>query len=70
MIKALLAWVLDEKIILSFMALTFAVLGLILIHWNSDKEYIMALFGFSNMLLGALLRGITHQTSPNNETQK
>ena len=61
--KWIMMWVLDEKIILSFMALIFAVLALMLVSWKSDKEFVMTLFGFSNMLIGALLRGITHQVN-------
>jgi len=56
-------WLLDEKIVLCLMAFTFAVMALILVFYDAEKEYIMTLFGLSNMLVGALLRGITHQIS-------
>lgn len=54
----------DEKVVLCLMAFTFAVMAMILIHWGADKDYVMIPFGLSNMLIGALLRGITHVETP------
>ncbi len=58
MMKYLLEWILDERIILIFSALIFALLAMVLIHWNADKEYVMTFTGFSTGLIGALLRGL------------
>jgi len=60
---------LDEKIVVCGMALVFAVIAVLLIHWNAEKEYIMLFGGFVSALLGALLRGITHQPAQSDSTQ-
>jgi hypothetical protein len=60
-----LQYVLDEKIVLGFLSLIFAIMTIILIKWNCEKEYVMLFIGFISMLIGALLRGITHQTPTN-----
>jgi hypothetical protein len=58
----------DEKVILCLMAFTFSVMAMVLIHWNADKDYVSIPWGLANMLIGALLRGITHQSGPNETT--
>jgi len=63
--RSLWEWALDEKVVLSFLALVFGLMMMLLIKWNVDKEYIMQFGGFIGMLLGALLRGITHQVISN-----
>ena len=62
-------WLLDEKIVLCMMAFTFASMAMILVFYKAEKEYVMAFFGLANMLIGALLRGITHQPQQTDSTQ-
>ena len=52
---------LDEKIVICLMVVILASVAVLLIHWNSEKDYVMAFVGFVGTLIGALLRGITHQ---------
>jgi hypothetical protein len=63
--RYLLQYVLDEKIVLGFLSLIFAVFTIILIKWNCEKEYVMLFGSFISMLVGALLRGITHEKPTN-----
>jgi hypothetical protein len=65
MSRTFLEWALDEKVVLSFLAVFFGTLMVLLIKWHADKEYIMAFSGFVGLVLGALMRGITHQISDN-----
>ena len=60
---------LDEKIIFCGMALILSFLAIVLIKWGVEKDYIMQFIGFVGMLLGALLRGITHQPQKTDSTQ-
>ncbi len=62
-------WLLDEKIVLCAMAMSFAGITVMLIHWGSDKEYIQLFGGFISGLVGALLRGITHQNPTTDSNQ-
>jgi hypothetical protein len=57
----------DEKVILPGCAFVFAIMGMIMAFYRLDKEYVMYLFGFSNIALGALLRGLTHTPQSNAE---
>jgi hypothetical protein len=67
--RTVLEWLLDEKIVICLMAQTFAGVTLLLIYWKADKEYVMLFGGFISMLIGALLRGITHQPQQTDSTQ-
>ncbi len=60
-IHYLMDWLLDERIILLSGAVIFALMSVVLIHWKADKEYVIAFFGLSNGLIGALVRGIVTQ---------
>jgi hypothetical protein len=62
-------WLLEEKIVTCLMAVTFAGVTVLLIAWKSEKEYVMLFGGFVSMLLGSLLRGITHQPQQTDSTQ-
>jgi hypothetical protein len=59
--KYLLQYLMDEKIVVSTLAIIFSLVVLVLIHWHADKEYVMLFGTFISGLVGALLRGITHQ---------
>jgi hypothetical protein len=67
--RSIWEWLLDEKIVLSALAMSFAGITVLLIHWNADKEYVMLFGGFISGLVGALLRGITHQPVVTDSTQ-
>jgi len=58
MTRSVQEWLLDEKVILSALAMFFAIMGTILIAYKVEKEYVVTVFGFVSMSLGALLRGI------------
>ncbi len=60
---------LDEKIVVCGMALLFSMACITLIKWGAEKEYVMLFGGFVSMLIGALLRGITHQPAVSDSTQ-
>jgi uncharacterized membrane protein len=61
-------WLLDERIILLAGAIGFSLLGLLLVSWNAKESYVLAMFGLSAQMIGALIRGITgpigKQTQP------
>jgi cytochrome c biogenesis protein CcdA len=63
--KNLPVWIVDEKVILPLFSFIFALMAIIIAFFHLDKEYVMYLFGFSNILLGALLRGLTHTPQSN-----
>ena len=62
-------WLLDEKIVICLMAIILSLVAILLIHWNAEKDYTMAFIGFVGMLLGALLRGITHSPAQSDSMQ-
>ena len=60
--RTFLEWLLDEKVVTCTMILTLALMTLLLIHWNADKEYIVPIFGSAiTTLVGSLVRGTTHK---------
>jgi hypothetical protein len=67
--RSLWDWILDEKIVLCVMAVFFSSITVLLIHWHVDKEYVSIFGGAVTMLVGALLRGITHLNPTSNSTQ-
>jgi hypothetical protein len=56
--KYFMQWALDEKIILGVLAITFAVLAILLIKWNADTSHVSSFIGLSSLLIGGLIRGI------------
>ena len=67
--RTFLEWLLDEKIVICAMAVFFSMIAVMLIHWHVDKEYISIFGSAVTMLVGALLRGITHQPQQTDSTQ-
>jgi hypothetical protein len=65
LMKYFMQWALDEKVIISSMAIFFALCVILFVHWGADKEYVSIFGSAVTMLIGALLRGITHQISTN-----
>ena len=54
-------WLLDEKIVLGALAVIFASMALLVIHWNAGNEYVVFFTGSSTGCLGALTRGIINK---------
>ena len=59
--REIFAWLLDEKVVLGFLAIVFASMALLVIHWNVDKEYVVFFTGSASGCLGALTRGIINK---------
>jgi hypothetical protein len=54
-------WLLDEKIVLGALAVIFASMALLVIHWNADKEYVAFFTSVASGCIGALTRGIINK---------
>lgn len=59
--QAIFEWALDEKVVLGFLAVVFASMALVVIHWNADKEYVVFFTSTSAGCIGALTRGIINK---------
>jgi hypothetical protein len=62
-------FLLNEKIILGLLAIMFSLFMMWGIHWNADKEIIGAFSTLASMCVGALTRGIVHQTPESDSRQ-
>ena len=63
--QTLLKWLLDEKVVLGVLAVIFSLFVMLCVHWHAEKEITGGFATLASMCVGALTRGITHQTDQN-----
>jgi hypothetical protein len=67
--RSILEWMLDEKIVLCVMVAFCSVMILILYHWHASENVLSVFRDGVTGLIGALLRGITHQPGVSDSMQ-
>ncbi len=61
--QGFLEWILDERIVLGMLAIIFGLMVMWCIHWHAEKEITTGFATLASMCVGALTRGITHQSN-------